>query len=249
LLKSSPFPVNIFAKRTQSPLWYTYYDRTSYVERKTDSYGIFGSFNFVKSRISYGYKNTKANSVGIDFEEYRKTKEYMVSYGKTNTNSSINITLQKNIDDYTQKYLTINSFRDVYQDINNIKFDYNLRPSKTANLRAYARYYSNSYTDLKDYTGNINFNWMPSEKLYSSVSLNLSRNESIYSDITYLTFNENISYTINENWNLTHNLLLFVSRGSDADINLLNTGANLNYSKQVSETLNIFGGVGSNRPD
>ncbi|ACO03592.1 MAG TPA: hypothetical protein DEP48_01265 [Persephonella sp.] len=244
LLKSSPFPVNIFAKRTQSPLWYTYYDRTSYVERKTDSYGIFGSFNFVKSRISYGYKNTKANSVGIDFEEYRKTKEYMVSYGKTNTNSSINITLQKNIDDYTQKYLTINSFRDVYQDINNIKFDYNLRPSKTANLRAYARYYSNSYTDLKDYTGNINFNWMPSEKLYSSVSLNLSRNESIYSDITYLTFNENISYTINENWNLTHNLLLFVSRGSDADINLLNTGANLNYSKQVSETLNIFGGVG-----
>ncbi len=244
LLKSTPFPVNIFAKRTQSPLWYTYYDRTSYIERKSDTYGIFGSLNLTKSRFSYSYKNTKSDSVGIDFEEYRKTKEYMVSYGKTDYNSSLNITLQKNIDDYTQKYLAINSFRDVYQDINNIKFDYNYRPSKTSTLRAYARYYSNSYTDLKDYSGNINFSWAPSEKLYSNMSLNLSKNESIYSDITYLTFNENINYTINENWNLNHNLLLFVSRGSDADVNLANTGVNLNYNKQLSETLNIFGGFG-----
>ncbi len=244
LLKSSRFPVNLFAKRTQSPLWYTYYDKTSYIERKSDSYGIFGSFNFTENRFNYGYKNTKSDSVGLDFEEYRRTKEFLVSYGRSDYDKSVTFTYQKNIDDYTQKYLTINSFREVNQDIDSLKFDYNWRPSKTSNLRAFARYYSNTYTDLKDYTGNVSFNWNPSEKMYSTVSLNLSKNESSFSDITYLTFTENITYTINQNWNLNQNLLLFASRGSDADVDLANTGVNLNYNKQLTETLSIFSGFG-----
>ncbi|WP_457621611.1 SPOR domain-containing protein [Persephonella sp.] len=255
LLKSSRFPINIFAKKTQSPLWYTYYDRTSYIERTSNSYGIFGSVNLETSRVSYGYKNTKADSVGLDFQEYRRTKEYMLSYGKTEANQSINITYQKNIDDYIQKYLTIDSYRTVYQDINNLKIDYNYKPSKTAQMRAFARYYTNSYTNLKDYSGNVNFSWTPSDKLFANVSLNLSRNESSFSDITYITFNENVSYIMNENWNMTHNLLLFVSRSSTGDVNLANTGVNFNYNRQISDTLNIFGGFGvsgqleSNRVD
>ncbi|WP_457641246.1 SPOR domain-containing protein [Persephonella sp.] len=243
LLKSTKFPINIFAKRSQSPLWYTYYDKTSYIERKTDSHGIFGSFNFQKSRISYSYKNTKADSVGIDFEEYRKTKEYMISYGKSDFNKSLNITYQKSTDDYIQRYLTINSYREVNQDIDSLKFDYNLRPSETSVLKAFARYYSNSYTDIKDYTGNVNFNWNPSEKLFSNISFSISRNESSYSDVTYFTFNENINYSINDNWNFNQTLLLFVSKGSDADVNLGNLGLSLSYGKNLSETFNIFAGT------
>ncbi|SNZ11262.1 Sporulation related domain-containing protein [Persephonella hydrogeniphila] len=241
-LKGSRFPINLFAKKTESPLWYTYYDRSSYTERKTDSYGLYGNLRFVGSQINYSYRHEKSKSVGLDFREDRKTDEYNFSFGKFFINKSLNITLKKNIDDYTQEYAS--TTRKVYQDINNYNLNYRWKISKKSNLSADARYYSNSYTDLKDFTGNINYLWNPSDRLTTNFGLSATRSEGRNYDITFLSFNESLNYVLSENWNLSHNLILFTSNGSQADQKLINTGVNLNYHKTINEKFSIFGGTG-----
>ncbi|MDQ7056822.1 MAG: hypothetical protein Q9M89_10435 [Persephonella sp.] len=244
MLKSSRFPINLFARRTQSPLWYTYYDRTSYIERKTDAYGLFGSVRLINSNVNYSYRKSKSKSTGIDFSEDRKSEEFSLSYGKNWINKALNIAYKKNIDDYIQRYPNISSYRKVYQDINNFNMDYRWRISKKSNLNSNLRYYSNSYSDIKNLTGNINYMWMPSEKLTANFGLSATRSDSRDYQLTFFSFNENMAYVINENWNLNHNLILFTSSGTNADQKLLNTGVNITYNKYLSETFSVFGGTG-----
>ncbi|WP_029520620.1 SPOR domain-containing protein [Persephonella sp. IF05-L8] len=241
-LKSSRFPINLYAKKSEAPLWYTYYDRTSYVERKTDSYGFYGNVRFDISYFNYGYRHTKSKSIGLDFREDRKSEEYLLAYGRTLSNKNLNISLKKNIDDYTQQYTT--STRNVYQDINNFLLNYRWRTGEKSNLLANARYYSNSYTNLKDYTGNVNYQWSPSEKLNTNFSFSATRSEGTNYNLTFFSFNENLNYKMNDNWNLSHNLILFTSSGTNTEQKLINTGVNINYNKAVSEKFSYFGGAG-----
>jgi len=241
-LKASRFPINLFAKKTESPLWYTYYDRTSYIERKTDSYGLYGNVRFTVSNINYGYKNEKSKSYGVDFREDRKSEEYLLSYGRSVFNKNLNVSFKKNIDDYIQEYSS--TTRKVYQDINNLLLNYRWKISKTSNLTADARYYSNSYTDLKDYTGNINYIWTPSDRLNANFGFSGTRSEGANYDITFFSFNENLNYRMGENWNLNHNLILFTSSGTNADQKVVNTGVNISYNKTVNEKFSYFGGTG-----
>ena len=241
-LKASRFPINIFAKKTESPLWYTYYDRTSYIERKTDAYGLYGNVRFAVSNFNYGYKHEKSKSTGFDFWEDRKTDEYLLSYGRSVFNKNLNISFKKNVDDYTQQYSSVT--RKVYQDINNLNLNYRWKISKKSNLTADARYYSNSYTDLKDYTGNINYAWNPSDKLNANFGFSATRSEGNNYDLTFFSFNENLNYKLSENWNLGHNLILFTSSGTNNDQKLVNTGVNISYNKTVNEKLSFYGGTG-----
>ncbi len=241
-LKASKFPVNIFFRRLQSPLWYTYYGRTSYIERKSDSYGISGHINIVNSNVSYGYSKTKSKSVGLDFSEDRDSEKISFSYGKSWINKGLNISYNKNIDDYIQIYPT--STRKVYQDIDNLLVDYKWRISKKSNLNSNLRYYSNSYSDIKNLTGNVNYLWNPSERLNANFSISANRTESANRQITFISFSENISYSISDNWNMTHSLFLFSSSGSNTDQRIANTGVNLNYHRYISETFSVFTGTG-----
>jgi len=241
-LKASRFPINLFARKTESPLWYTYYDRTSYIERKTDSYGIYGNLRFAISNFNYGYRHEKSKSVGFDFSEDRKSDEYLLSYGRSLFNKNLNITYKKNVDDYIQRYSL--TTRKVYQDIDNLNINYRWRISQKSNLRANARYYSNSYSNLKNYTGNLNYQWTPSDRLNAGLSFSASRSEGESYDITSFSLNEGIFYRINENWDLNHNLLLYTSTGGLADQKILNTNVNLKYHKAVSEKFSYFAGTG-----
>ena len=244
ILKASKFPLVLFLKRMQSPLWYTYYGRTSYIERKTDTFGLVGNVNIANSHISYGYTKTKSKSTGLDFSEDRNSENFSFSYGKSWINKGLNISYQKNIDDYTQRYPNINSYRKVYQDIDNLLMDYRWKVSKKSNLNSNLRYYSNSYSDIKNLTGNVNYLWNPTEKLSTNFSFSATKTDSGNYQLLFLSFNESVSYKINENWNMNHNLLLFTSTGSNTDQKILNTGVNINYNKFLSETFSIFGGTG-----
>ncbi len=244
ILKNSRFPVNLFARKTQSPLWYTYYDRTSYIERKTDTYGLFGSIRLVNSNVNYSYRKSKSKSVGIDFSEDRKSEEFSFGYGKNWINKYLNIAYKKNIDDYIQRYPNISSYRKVYQDINNFNMDYRWKISRKSNVNSNLRYYSNSYSNIKNLTGNVNYMWMPSQKLTANFGLSATRSDSKNYQLTFFSFNESLSYVINENWNMNHNLILFTSSGTNANQKLLNTGVNISYNRNLSETFSVFGGTG-----
>ncbi|WP_456393335.1 SPOR domain-containing protein [Persephonella sp.] len=244
LLKSTRFPINIFAKKTESPMWYTYFDRTSYTQRKIDSYGFFGSLRLPGSNVNYGYKHSKSKTTGLDFSEDRTSEEYLLSYGKAMKNKSLDITYKKNIDDYTQRYLTTGTYRDINQDIDNLNMNYRWKISKKSSVYANARYYSNSYSNNKNYTGNLNYLWNPSEKLNASFGMTATYSESTNYNLTFLSFNENISYVINKNWNITHNTIVFTSSGTN-DQQLINTGLNLNYHKDLSDKFSVFAGTGA----
>jgi len=242
-LKSSRFPFTVFARRTESPTWYTYFDRTSYTERKSDTYGFTGSLSAFKSNIRYGYRYTKSKSTGLDFSEDRTSEEYNLSYGKYMKDQSLDITYRKTIDDYIQRYLTAGTFRDVYQDIDSLNMRYRWDISKISKLYANARYYSNSYSDNKSYTGNVNYMWHPSQKLNANFGLATTYSESPGYDIFFVSLHENINYIINDNWSASHMSTLFSSTGS-TDQNLVNTGINLNYHNTLSEKLLVFAGSG-----
>jgi len=244
ILRGSRIPVNLFFRKTESPLWYTYYDRTYYTDRKSKIYGISGSTRIFNSNINYGYTHKKTKTEGLDFSEDRKSEDFLLSFSKNLINKSIDATYNKRIDDYTQTYMATGTVRDVNQDIDQLNINYRWRLSKKSNIRANTRYYSNNYSDNKNLSTRVDYNLQHSQKLNLGMGMSASYTEATNTENYFLSFNESLSYFLNKNWNLAHNSLLFFSGGT-TEQSILNTGVSVGYNKNLSEKLSVSAGTGT----
>ncbi|WP_457643090.1 SPOR domain-containing protein [Persephonella sp.] len=245
-LRNSKFPFSIFFNKKQSPLWYTYYGRTSYTERTTRAYGFFGNVSLKDLSLGYSYRKIKSNSIGLDFSENRKTDEYTLSFRKNQANSYLSATYKKTIEKYTQYFLTAGTSRYVNQDIDNLNVVHQWFGSKDKRVNSELRYYANTYSNTKNLTANSRLYWNPNENLSSTWGLSATRTESKGYNMNFLTFSEGLFYRVNKNWSVNQNLMLYTSSGSSSNQNIVNTGININYNKLLSDTFSVFGGTGFN---
>ncbi|WP_200762553.1 hypothetical protein [Nitrosophilus alvini] len=237
-IKRSNYPFTIYKEKIDSPLWSTQADTATLVTYKTDKQGIFGRLKLKYFDLNYEVRDTETEKTESFAYETGNTRRYSLGISKQ---FDMNKTASFNYSHQTRDYYRTDTglgYTDQWNDVvDNATANFSWRMSETMNMRTFASYLKNSYFELEDLSGSINFNYHPNEKLSASTSLTANNMKTKDGTNNYITFNENSTYRVTENFSTNQNLQIFNASGDTSNMTLTSLTLGSNYIKKFSKSM------------
>jgi len=236
-LKKSKYPFTIYKEKIDSPLWSTQADTATLITYKTDQQGIFGRLKLKYFDLDYEARETDIEKTESFAYETGKNRRYKVGISKQ---FDENKTLIFNYSHQTRDYYRTDrglGYTDQWNDIiDNAMANFSWKMSKSMSMGSSVNYLKNSYFDLEDLSGTINFNYRPNEKLTASTSLMADKMKTKDGTNNYINFNENTSYKVTKNLTTNQSLQIFNASGDTRNMTLASLTLGSNYTKKLSKS-------------
>ncbi len=239
-IQGSRFPFTVFAEKTDVPFVSLLSLNTTYSNQNITKYGIHGSLDLLDHIIKYYFGTQDTNSQYLTTDEKRNDTLYSLKINRNLEHSFYGLSFTHGKREYSRKALATNDVTKWKDDSTEIRADYTWRPSKTLNVRTYAKYYDSGYFDLKTATASLDLSWRPTRKYNANFGVIAENIKDNNNSTDYVSIYGGGNYRITSHLSTSHYFTLFNLHSNNFKQNSGSVKGGLAYRNKIGKYMTYF---------
>ena len=238
-IQGTKYPFTIYREKVDQPVWTVLPEQTFLTKVTADRYGLSGTALLsAGTNLKYDFHHDDTKTAGLLQQTDQDNKGLSLGVDSRHGESYINTSYsyQQNLERVTGRY----------DEINDAKVAFGLKPGTNTRLNMDTSYYDDSYTKFADASTTMNFNYTPSSDFNSNLSVNADRIKQGEETGNFASLLENAAYKISPFVTTNANLMFDKNEGAFENDSTQSLTLGLGFTKPLPDGTTVSADTSAN---